>query len=219
MIQRIQVKICGLTNAEQAYKCAELGADAIGLVFYSKSPRYVTEDTAASIIASLPQHVKGVGVFVNESFSEIMKKVYRCGLKAVQLHGQESPELVKQLKDEKLIVIKALFANGVPSFGEAETYPASAFLVECGKGPLPGGNALSWNWKLARNVVQKYPVILAGGLVSDNVLYAVQSCCPDAVDVSSGVEFSPGHKDLIKVEAFLDSLSQCIITWKPRRIF
>ncbi len=215
----VQIKICGLTNADEALGCAALGADAIGLVFYPKSPRNLTESQAKDIVSVLPNQVKTVGVFVNETFSAIMRKVEYCGLNAVQLHGRESPELVRQLRDEKLIVIKGLYTERRPFLKEASDYKASAFLTECGKGILPGGNAMAWNWSEAKSFGEDYPLILAGGLSADNVSQAIAAGQPDAVDISSGAESSPGRKDLDKTRAFIHAVSQCRLDRKPRKIF
>jgi len=214
-----QVKICGLTRVQQALQCADLGADAIGFVFYPKSPRHLTDDQAKKICMALPERIKKVGVFVNESFSSIMNHVERCHLSTVQLHGQESPELVRRLCKQNLQVIKALFVDGNPSLKNAENYPASAFLVECGRGILPGGNALQWNWDQARSFGDKYPLIIAGGLSPENVSHAIKVSSPNAVDVSSGVESSPGHKDIDKVSLFLDAVFRCGIKKNGKKIF
>lgn len=144
---RPQVKICGITRAEEALGCIALGANAIGCVFYPKSPRHVTDEQAKKICMALPGEIIKVGVFVNETFSRIMDRVENCFITAVQLHGQESPELVSRLRKENLMVIKALFSEGKPTLNDVLNYNASAFLVECGKGVLPGGNALQWNWE------------------------------------------------------------------------
>jgi len=214
-----QVKICGLTRAEQALQCADLGADAIGFVFYPKSPRHLTDDQAKKICLALPERVKKVGVFVNESFSSIMNHVERCHLSTVQLHGQESPELVRRLCKQNLQVIKALFVDGNPSLKNAENYPASAFLVECGQGKLPGGNAIEWNWDQAKSLGEKHPLIIAGGLSPENVSHAIKVSSPHAVDVSSGVESSPGNKDIDKVSLFLDAVFRCGFDKKAEKIF
>lgn len=112
-----QIKICGITEVDHALQCAVLGADAIGCVFFPKSPRHISDDKAREISDALPNHVTSVGVFVGKTYQEIMKKVEKCNLRAVQLHGKESPELVQRLKKENLIVIKALFIDGIPSRG------------------------------------------------------------------------------------------------------
>lgn len=214
-----QIKICGLTVPEEALKCAALGADAIGLVFYPKSPRNLSENQAKGITAILPRHVKTVGVFVNETFSNIMRKVEFCGLNAVQLHGQESPELVSRLRGENLVVIKGLYTERSPFLADASKYDASAFLIECGKGRLPGGNALTWNWGEAKPFGETYPLVVAGGLSPDNVSEAIAASQPDAVDVSSGVEAAPGSKDLHKAELFINAVSRSDAGRKIRRIF
>jgi phosphoribosylanthranilate isomerase/indole-3-glycerol phosphate synthase/phosphoribosylanthranilate isomerase len=217
---RPQVKICGLTNPAQAAQCAELGADAIGCVFFDRSPRNVSDDQAKAIREALPPGVATVGVFVDEPMSAIMSRVETCGLRAVQLHGVESPELVKRLRAEGLIVIKGIFLTHAPGLADAERYPdVSAFLVECGKGPLPGGNAQAWNWADARTLGEKYPLVLAGGLTPKNLAQAIAEAQPDVVDVSSGVESAPGQKDMDKVRAFMESLSHSHVDRQTRRIF
>ena len=214
-----QIKVCGLTRVKNALECMALGVDAIGCVFYPKSPRHVTDEQARDICKAVSSRVATVGVFVSESFSFIMKKVQRCMLDTVQLHGQESPELVTRLRKEKLTVIKTLFLRSMPSFEYAKDFEPSAFLVECGSGALPGGNAVSWNWERATHLVENYPVILAGGLSLENVSNAVNQSNPDAVDVSSGVEISPGMKDSAKVKAFIHAVSMSSLNRKTRRIF
>lgn len=214
-----QVKICGLTQVEHALQCVALGADAIGCVFYPKSPRHLTDDRAGEICSAVTDRVKTVGVFVNESFSSIMNHVERCHLSTVQLHGQESPELVRRLCNQNLQVIKALFIDGNPSLKDAENYPASAFLVECGQGKLPGGNALQWNWDQAKSFGEKHPLIIAGGLTPENVSHAITVSSPHAVDVSSGVESSPGNKDIDKVSLFLNAVLRCGFNKKAEKIF
>jgi phosphoribosylanthranilate isomerase len=160
-----------------------------------------------------------VGVFVNEDFWRIMRKVDACGLKAVQLHGHESPQLVEELGREPVQVIKVLYSNAAPAIQSAASYKASAYLVECAGGALPGGNALPWNWEHAAELGKSRPLILAGGLNPDNVSLAIQASSPDAVDVSSGVESEPGRKDISKVKRFLEAVSQSRCSRRPRRIF
>lgn len=198
------IKICGLTDPETALVCANLGADAIGLVFFKKSPRNVSAATAALISNALPHHILTIGVFVNNTYDEIMEKVSRCSLKGVQLHGNESPDLIDRLRKENLVVIKALFAKKQPFLTDADSYQnAGFFLVEYGKGVLPGGNAESWDYGLSLQLKTNIPVILAGGLTPANVRQAITSANPAGIDVSSGVEKSPGIKDLIKVKSFI----------------
>ena len=214
-----QVKICGITKLNEALECAALDADAIGCVFYSKSPRHLTDTQAREICLAMPKRIQTVGVFVNESFSGIMHHVEHCRLTGVQLHGQESPELVNRLRREHLLVIKALFINGQPTLKDVSNYHASAFLLECGQGKLPGGNALRWNWELAKDFGTRYPLIIAGGLTPDNVSYAIEASTPCAVDVSSGVERSPGRKDLTKVAAFMTEVSRFKLKHNIQKVF
>lgn len=205
-----QIKICGLTLPDQARACADLGADAIGLVFFEKSPRNVTPEQAAAIKAELPAGVSAVGVFVDPDRETLSRIVQRSGLDIVQLHGSESPEFVAELQaDLKVPIIKVLFATRSPGLGEAAVYDAAAgYLVECGRGPLPGGNALTWDWAAAQTVGRDFPLILAGGLAPDNVAEAIGACLPDAVDASSSLEAGPGIKDLDNVARFIARVKQ-----------
>lgn len=214
-----QIKICGLTDVEQAVACAAAGADAIGLVFFEKSPRNVTIETAAAISSALPDTVIATGVFVNESIQFIMDRVNKCGLKAVQLHGNESPEVVSFLKKKNIVVIKALYLESTPEVDRISDYDADAFLVECAKGVLPGGNALSWNFSRVSDLQSDKPLIIAGGLSPDNITEAIDSSHADMVDVSSGVESSPGVKDINKVKAFISNVNACTVNKQFRRLF
>jgi phosphoribosylanthranilate isomerase len=204
-----QIKICGLTSAREAEACVAAGADAIGFISYPKSPRHLENQAIRRITARLPSMVCPVGVFVNENFDRIMQTVTIGGLKGVQLHGQEDPGLVEALTEEGLTVIKALFVNGNPALETAGRFAPSAFLVECAGGPLPGGNAMDWNWADARKLPADRPVVLAGGLTPDNITIAIAAGNPAAVDVSSGVEIRPGHKDMDKVAAFCRAVAAC----------
>ena len=214
-----QVKICGLTRVDQALACADAGAAAIGLVFFVKSPRNVSMETARTIVRELPTGVAKVGVFVDEPYEVIMAHVVDCGLTGVQLHGRETPELVMHLKAAQVLVIKALFADRRPYLAAADRFAADAYLAECGKGPLPGGNARAWNYADAGGLGQSHPLILAGGLSADNVSGAIQSVRPDAVDVSSGVESRPGIKDLVLVKQFMHAVRGSKNNPSLRRIF
>ena len=216
---RPQVKICGLTDVDQALACAQLGANAIGFIFFPKSPRHLTEEKARDISSALPNQVTSVGVFVNRSFSDIMKTVDKCRLKAVQLHGQESPDLVNRLLKEDMLVIKALFMGGDPSLKAAKDYNATAFLVEHAGGKLPGGNALDWNWETVKGFGETHPLILAGGISPNNVSDAITASLPDVVDVSSGVESTPGQKDIKKVRALMAAVGGMKIDKIIRKIY
>lgn len=212
-----QVKICGLTKVEEAIGCAQLGAAAIGLVFYPKSPRHLADDEAKRIGLALPAHVAKVGVFVNEDYAFIRQKIDACGLTGVQLHGREPADLVERLTTDGVAVYKALFMTRQPGLDAVKNYQPKAFLVECGKGKLPGGNAETWNWAEARPVAKRAPLIVAGGLAPDNIQAAVTACRPDAVDLSSGVESSPGRKNLDLVARLFENLAALKGSHSPER--
>ena len=218
-LQRPQIKICGLTRVREARACLDAGVDAIGLVFYPPSARHVDRDCAARIAATVQGRAATVGVFVDESYDTIMHLADYCSLQAVQLHGQESPALVRRLRSRHLTVIKALFQSRPPYFKDTEAYEASSFLLECGGGRLPGGNAESWQWQTASSVDRSKPVILAGGLTPENVATAILSGLPDAVDVSSGVESSPGRKQITRINEFSAAVAEAGNGMTTRRIF
>jgi phosphoribosylanthranilate isomerase len=214
--ETVQVKVCGLTRADEAVACAQAGVHAVGCVFYAKSPRCVTAAAAREIRRALPPEVSCVGVFVDEPFEGVMATASQAGLTAVQLHGNEPPVVVERLRREGLFVIKALFADRAPGLDEALNYSASAYLVECGRGVLPGGNAHAWEWGRAAALGERHPLILAGGLTPENAAQALRAALPDAVDVSSGVEAGPGRKDIRKVEQFIAAVATA---GARRRIF
>ncbi|MEE4608986.1 MAG: phosphoribosylanthranilate isomerase [Desulfobacteraceae bacterium] len=214
----IQVKICGLTRPDEAAACAALGADAIGLIFHPPSLRHVEDATAAAVTGALPEDVARIGVFVDAPVETLLDKARRCGLTGVQLHGNEPPEAVLRLRAAGLIVIKALFTARMPGLKAAADYTSDAFLVECGRGVLPGGNAEVWNWAEARGTSESAALVLAGGLNPENVAQAIAAAAPDAVDVSSGVEKAPGRKDLERVAAFIHAV-RLAGTGRGRRVF
>jgi phosphoribosylanthranilate isomerase len=163
-----------------------------------------------------------VGVFVDEPIDVILEKAHRFKLTAVQLHGHETPSDISQIKKGGLKVIKALFQKREPSFQAVSLYRPSAFLLECGKGQLPGGTAEVWNWADAKMITAHTPMILAGGLTPENVGRAIALSQPQAVDVSSGVEAYPGKKDLSKIKAFVTAVDSMAVTGseeETRRIF
>jgi len=202
------VKICGLTRVDNALDCVKAGADMIGMVFFEKSPRNISIDRARDITSALPSHVLPCGVFVDEKFDTLMEIAGQCGLKGIQLHGSESPALVKQLAEEGFTVIKAFFAARAPNLSMAAHYPDADFcLAEYGKGVLPGGNAETWDYRLVSGMTAPAPLMLAGGLTPDNVAKAVYKTSPGAVDASSGVELSHGIKDIQKVQAFITAVN------------
>ncbi|MHC1724633.1 MAG: phosphoribosylanthranilate isomerase [Syntrophobacteraceae bacterium] len=214
-----QAKVCGLTRVDEAIACAELGINAIGLVFYPPSPRFISDLQAREISTALPERIWRIGVFVNEPYSTILKKAEFCRLTAVQLHGAESPEMVAALEQAGVRVIKSLFLKKEPQVSTASRYGATAYLLESGQGRLPGGNAISWDWGAVKGSLGDLPCILAGGLNPENVADAVREFGPDAVDVSSGVESEPGRKEIMKVKAFLEELHKAESSRVPKKIF
>ncbi len=214
-----QVKVCGLTRVDEALASAQLGVDAVGLVFYPPSPRFVSDEEAREIAECLPESIWKIGVFVDVPPSDILRKVEKCRLSAVQLHGGETPEVTETLEHAGVKVIKSLFLQRTPFIAEAPRFRVSAYLVESGNGQLPGGNAEKWEWGAARKAMGKFPCILAGGLNPENVAKAIEDFSPDAVDVSSGVEFEPGRKDISKIQTFLEAVRNADLKREPRRIF
>jgi phosphoribosylanthranilate isomerase len=195
----IRVKICGITNPDDALQAVACGADALGLVFFAKSPRCVSPERAREIIARLPPLVTTVGLFVNEDPRTIRAVAARCRLDRVQLHGDESPAdcLLPPLR-----VLKALRVRDAESLARADEYPAD-LLLDAWSDQVYGGSGRQFDWQLARALAARRPIILAGGLRPDNVAEAVAAVNPYAVDVSSGVERSPGRKDHEKVAEFI----------------
>src|SRR5213594_4198446 len=180
----VKVKICGNTNLDDAMAAVQDGADAVGFVFYAKSPRAVDPKTAAEIISRLPPFVAPVGVFVNEEPRIVRRIMEECNIPLAQLHGDESPQYCAEL-------------------GRMAAYQVSGFVLDAFIEGKPGGTGVTIDWDLAAQAQMLGPVILAGGLTPDNVLEAVRQVRPYAVDVTSGVESSPGKKDHVKVRAFI----------------
>ncbi|MCK4535433.1 MAG: phosphoribosylanthranilate isomerase [Desulfuromonadales bacterium] len=196
----VRVKICGITNLDDALHAVSCGADALGFVFFPESPRYVEPDRARQIIAELPPLLTCVGLFVNELPSSIIRTVEYCGLNTIQLHGDEGPE---QCNFPPYRVIKALRISGQDKVEALSDYQVSALLLDaCVPGQFGGTGQLS-DWDLAAQIAESRPLILAGGLNPENVAAAVRAVRPYAVDVSSGVETEPGRKNPRKVAQFI----------------
>lgn len=197
--QRVCLKVCGLTTADDAAMCAEAGVAALGAVFYPPSPRAVTPERAAAVFAEISPDVARVGVFVDASAATILETARIAGLDVAQLHGAESPALVSALLATGLVVCKVLRGGDVAA--EAARYPSGTrFLVECGRGVLPGGNGAAWDWGAAR-VLAPRPFALAGGLGPSNLAAAAAVSGARFLDLSSSVESVPGRKDRSKVLA------------------
>ena len=200
----VRVKICGITNIEDARAAVSVGADALGFIFHPRSARYITPDAAGRIIEAMPPFVMTVGVFVDEAAERVMEIACIAGLGAVQLHGAETPEFCASIKGVR--VIKAARVREVADIYALGAYDVSAFLLDAYSPDCHGGSGLTCDWTLAASAV-KYnrPVILAGGLTPENVAEAVRSVRPYAVDVASGVESAPGRKDHEKVRRFIEA--------------
>ncbi|MDL2328192.1 phosphoribosylanthranilate isomerase [Desulfosarcina sp. OttesenSCG-928-A07] len=202
------IKICGLKNPETAKFCADLGVSAIGCVFYKKSPRHVSVETARTITRNVPETLLRVAVMVNPSVDEALAIAQSAGCNAIQLHGNESPETAFSLMKNGLQVIKAFYVEGLPSIASAKAFSGAISLVEAASGKLPGGNAATWDWSSARRFSKTSSLILAGGLSPENILQALEDARPWGVDVSSGVESAPGIKDIEKIRHFIETVQQ-----------
>jgi phosphoribosylanthranilate isomerase len=203
-----RVKICGITNLEDARVAAEAGADLLGFVFYPQSPRYVEPGSVCQIVQAIRRAsfaVRFVGVFVDEAPGSVWQATSVCGLDYAQLHGSEPPETVLALRERGLDVIKAFRVRNGASLAEIERYRATAYLLDSYVPGQPGGTGQTFDWTLAARAKPYGPVILAGGLTPGNVAEAVRTVQPWCVDVSSAVEAAPGCKDPDKVRRFVDA--------------
>lgn len=196
-----QVKICGITNPEDARVAVAAGADMIGFIFYPPSPRYVAPEQARQIVESLPTHLPAVGVFVNEPVDTVTRVVRTSGVQIVQLHGEESPEICRQLPWR---IIKTFrFTDQVRPEMMAH-YAVETYLIEGYHTTLYGGGGARANWQQVATLHAYGRIMLAGGLTPDNVQEAIRIVRPYAVDVGSGVETAPGKKDWQKVRTFIN---------------
>ncbi|PLX99780.1 MAG: phosphoribosylanthranilate isomerase [Desulfuromonas sp.] len=195
-----RIKICGITNVDDALAAVVAGADALGFVFYDKSPRCVTTAKVREIVSELPPFVTTVGLFVNAPPGEIRQTMTESGVQVIQLHGDEMPE---ECRIESYPVVKALRVKDVASLAGADAFPVSALLLDAWSDKEYGGSGKSFDWQLAKNLTADKPLILAGGLKPENVAEAIRQVRPYAVDVSSGVESAPGRKDHEKIKQFI----------------
>jgi phosphoribosylanthranilate isomerase len=197
----VRIKICGITNLEDAMLAAELGADALGFIFYPQSPRKVAPEAARQIIAQLPPFVTSVGVFVDEAAAVVKELAARAGLDWIQVHGQESPEYCRNLGRR---VIKGFRIKDAGALAELEPFRGAvqAFLLDAYKTGQVGGTGEIFDWRLAREAKKYGQIILAGGLTPENVAQAIAAAQPQAVDTASGTEAAPGKKDPAKLKAF-----------------
>ena len=200
---QVKVKICGMTNLKDVKVAVDGGVDAVGFIFYKKSPRSVTMQVVKEIVLELPPFVDSVGVFVDETAEQINKIADRCNLDRVQLHGNESPTFCKKIRRR---VIKAIRVKDIQSLKKLSDYPVSSFLLDTFSEDQYGGTGKVFDWNLAYPAKKYGPIILAGGLTPNNVRQAIQRIQPYGVDVCSGVESQPGIKDHKMMQTFLKNV-------------
>jgi len=199
-----KVKICGITNTADAQAAVDAGADALGFIFYGKSPRYVELKDAAAISSTLAPFIMRVGVFVNAPEDFVFSAIRECGLTLLQFHGDEGPEYCGQFG---LMNMKAFRVHGPETLERIPEYGTDAYLLDAFSSTTLGGTGEKFNWDLAVEA-QKFgrPIFLAGGLTAENVAGAIRKVRPFGVDVSSGVEKTPGKKDHDKMKAFVNAV-------------
>jgi phosphoribosylanthranilate isomerase len=226
-MHRTRIKFCGITRAKDAAAAAVAGADAIGLIFYKKSKRYVSLEQAREIVGALPPMVSPIGLFVNSPHDEIRNIANTLNIRTVQLHGDEPPEVVAQLSD--LSVIKAIHCDAVSLSQSLQQWRSAilklkltnltGLLLETANTGEPGGSGIENNWDAIASVIGPGqvtglpPLIAAGGLTPENVGSVVRRLHPWAVDVSSGIEQSPGLKSLDKMRKFARAVHEADRHW------
>lgn len=199
-----KIKICGIKTVRDALAAKDAGADMLGFNFYPKSPRYIDVGKCRDIMSVMRKygHIMYVGVFVNALVEEVRATMNTCGLNLAQLHGDETPEMLKSLMGR---AFKAF--RGIPSdLTGYERNEAPALLVDASVKGSYGGTGVTVDWQGAAQLATRHPILLAGGLTPENVGEAVRQVKPWGVDVASGVEAIPGVKDLLKMEAFVQAV-------------
>ena len=199
----VKVKICGLTNYDDAVAAMDMGADLLGFNFYPSSPRYVTVEAAAAIIRKLPAFVDTAGVFVNASLDEIRRTIDLCCLDWVQLHGDETPEFCRSLNSVNVRTMKALRVKDASDIKNAEEFFTDAILLDAFDPEKYGGTGLTFDWNIVGHIGKR--VFLAGGINPDNAAEAVKLGVY-GIDVCSGVEAEPGKKDHEKMKRLFDNI-------------
>ena len=210
------VKICGITNLEDALAAVDAGADALGFNFYPRSPRYISPPNAREIIAALPPSILKVGVFVNEELESLLRIAGEANLTALQLHGDESPEYCEQLRGK--YVIKAFGAGIKFDWSAVDRYDVEAIMLDTKDDLLRGGTGRVFDWTIAhragepvahragQSAKSRAKLFLAGGLSPENVAAAIATVRPYAVDACSSLEQTPGKKDHERVRAFINAV-------------
>jgi phosphoribosylanthranilate isomerase len=217
MAQKLRVKICGITRADQAEAIATLGADALGFICVTASPRYIAPEQIGEIVATLPEKaVSGsklakIGVFANASLAQILATVEQGALTGVQLHGQESLEFCRTLRlalpQVELIKAFRVKTTATLTLTQAYTEIVDTFLLDAFNPHALGGTGETWDWALVKDFAPERPWFLAGGLNGGNAIAALSQAKPSGIDLSSGVETAPGEKDLALLQQLFDILS------------
>jgi phosphoribosylanthranilate isomerase len=206
----MRIKICGITQPQQAIAITKLGVTALGFICVPASPRYVTIEQIWVAIAPLPKNIDRIGVFANATIAEISQIVLESGLTGVQLHGDESPEFCQQLRQSlpQVEIIKALRVRSLEHLQTAANYTkdVDTLLLDAYHPQQLGGTGKTLDWQMLRQFSPTCPWFLAGGLTPDNILAALNQVKPNGIDLSSGVELSPGDKDLDKVALLFQKL-------------
>lgn len=203
---RTRVKICGMTRAEDARQAAALGADAIGLIFYEQSPRFVSLTEARVVVEALPPFVTKVGLFVNAPKEQVHEALQVVKLDLLQFHGDESPRYCEQFEMPYLKALRMREDVNVEAFVQ-KYFSASGILLDTYQQGVAGGTGQTFDWQLIPANLP-LPIILAGGLTAENVAGAIETVHPYAVDVSGGVEATKGKKDHHKMEAFINEVKR-----------
>jgi len=199
----VKVKICGLTNYEDAVAAMEMGADLLGFNFYPKSPRFVAPEKAMRIISKLPAFIDIAGVFVNSPLEEIRDTIDQCQLNWIQLHGDESPQFCRELLSHNVKTMKAIRVKDQNDIRQAENYFTDAILLDAFDPKKYGGTGLTFDWNIIGHIGKR--IFLAGGINPDNVAKAVKLGVY-GIDVCSGVEAEPGKKDHKKMRKLFDNI-------------
>ena len=200
----VKIKICGITNLEDALNSVKSGCNALGFVFYRKSPRYITPEKASQIVKHIPSHILKIGVFVNAEEETIKRIAKLCNLDMLQFHGNESPEFCKKFKGHK--IIKAFRVKDKIELKNLLKYKTFAYLFDAFVKSKMGGTGKKFNWMRVRHLKGlRKPIFLSGGLNKKNVTEAIRQVRPGWVDVSSSVELKPGKKDSKKVKEFIET--------------
>lgn len=210
-MDKIAVKICGITDYEDALIAVGLGASALGFIF-ARSPRQITPQRARDIISGIPPFVKTVGVFVNEAYAAIREIKYYCNFDLVQLHGDESPDFCQALMPDTIKALRIKDSLSIPSI-KAYRGKVRALLLDTYCKDKAGGTGKTFDWKLALEIKKLgIPIILSGGLGPSNIVGAIRTVRPYAVDVNSGAEAHPGKKSPVLMKEIMDEVSRGELT-------